>query len=312
MSETKRVEPWMREAAKKCAEHVTVKKGNFQSLVVDAMQKHIAEAYAASLSKESPSPDREMAVIHFAVSDLLEGETKGHIHSQCARIAKDWAALNSTGPDEQSAYMRGFCDGQNGLQRALNSTGAEYPKPCGICSGMIQSKDDLDWHGYGNCRDIPDIVLANLNIAQLLRDLQGHIAGELGERLDAAVAALNSSGVESPKPAKETSMEKVDHSPLPWTFTYFTKPDGSDIKTPQDVADTTAFSALRCEGTTLCGVTLDELDDEGRTVVICYTGNGPHSEANARLIAAAVNALNITEPVRAGVESPTLSTKGKP
>jgi hypothetical protein len=90
-------------------------------------------------------------------------------------------------------------------------------------------------------------------------------------------------------------MEKIDHSPLPWTFTYFTKPDGSEIKTPQDVADTVAHSALKCEGTTLWGVTLDEPDEDGCTPVICYTGNGPHSEANARLIVAAINALNITQ-----------------
>jgi len=92
-------------------------------------------------------------------------------------------------------------------------------------------------------------------------------------------------------------METVDHSPLPWKFTYFSKPDGSDIETPQDVADTVAHSALQGDGTKLWGVTLDEKDEEGRTLVICYTGNGPHSEANARLIVAAINALNITQEV---------------
>jgi hypothetical protein len=91
-------------------------------------------------------------------------------------------------------------------------------------------------------------------------------------------------------------MEKLDHSPLPWTFTYFSKPDGSDIKTPQDVADTVAHSALSCEGTKLWGVSLDELAEDGSVLVVCYTGNGPHSEANARLIVAAINALNITQP----------------
>lgn len=89
-----------------------------------------------------------------------------------------------------------------------------------------------------------------------------------------------------------------DHSPLPWTLSNFTKPDGSEIKTSQDVADTVAFSTLQCEGTELWGVTLDEKDAEGRVLVICYTGNGPHSEANARLIVAAVNALNITQPYK--------------
>jgi hypothetical protein len=28
---------------------------------------------------------------------------------------------------------------------------AEYPKPCDLCPGTIESKEDLDWHGLGNC-----------------------------------------------------------------------------------------------------------------------------------------------------------------
>jgi len=93
-------------------------------------------------------------------------------------------------------------------------------------------------------------------------------------------------------------MRQIDHSPLPWTLSFFTKPDGSEIKTPQDVAETVAFSATQCEGTTLWGVTLDDKDEQGRTKVICYTGNGPQSEANARLIVAAINSLNITEEAK--------------
>jgi hypothetical protein len=27
----------------------------------------------------------------------------------------------------------------------------EYPKPCGLCPGQIESVEDLDWHGLGNC-----------------------------------------------------------------------------------------------------------------------------------------------------------------
>jgi hypothetical protein len=98
-------------------------------------------------------------------------------------------------------------------------------------------------------------------------------------------------------------MSTVDHSPLPWVFTYFTKPDGSEIKTVQDVADTTAASAFKGEGTTLWGVSEESLDEDGAVKIICYTGNGPHSEANARLIVAAINALNITQPA-------SLSTAG--
>jgi hypothetical protein len=93
-------------------------------------------------------------------------------------------------------------------------------------------------------------------------------------------------------------MEQIDHSPLPWVFTWFAKPDGSEIKTQQDVADTVAHSALQPGGVTmLWGVTSQDVDEQGRVLVICYTGNGPHSEANARLIAAAINALNITQPI---------------
>ena len=82
-----------------------------------------------------------------------------------------------------------------------------------------------------------------------------------------------------------------EHSPLPWEFAFFTKIDGSDIATVQDVADTVAASALKSAGIVLWGVTQPGEDADGALRVICYTGNGPHSEANARLIAAAVNAL---------------------
>lgn len=34
---------------------------------------------------------------------------------------------------------------------AVREPQAEYPKPCGLCPGQIESKDDLDWHGLGNC-----------------------------------------------------------------------------------------------------------------------------------------------------------------
>ena len=83
----------------------------------------------------------------------------------------------------------------------------------------------------------------------------------------------------------DPTMSSPTPSTAPWNFTFFTKPDGSEITTPQDVADTVAYSALQCDGATLWGVTLDEKDEDGRGLVICYTGNGPHSEANARLIA---------------------------
>lgn len=30
----------------------------------------------------------------------------------------------------------------------------EYPKPCGLCPGTIESREDTEWHGLGNCVDI--------------------------------------------------------------------------------------------------------------------------------------------------------------
>ena len=35
-----------------------------------------------------------------------------------------------------------------------------YPRPCQLCRGVIQSKEDLDWHGYGNCVEITEEMLA--------------------------------------------------------------------------------------------------------------------------------------------------------
>ena len=53
-------------------------------------------------------------------------------------------------------------DGVKGYYLTI-SPASEYPKPCGICSGVIQSADDLDWHGYGNCRDIPEPIMNQIS-----------------------------------------------------------------------------------------------------------------------------------------------------
>jgi hypothetical protein len=34
-----------------------------------------------------------------------------------------------------------------------------YPKPCTLCGKQIDSEQDLDWHGYGNCVEITDEML---------------------------------------------------------------------------------------------------------------------------------------------------------
>jgi hypothetical protein len=35
----------------------------------------------------------------------------------------------------------------------------DYPKKCDLCGCMIESNEDLDWHGYGNCVEITDEML---------------------------------------------------------------------------------------------------------------------------------------------------------
>lgn len=49
------------------------------------------------------------------------------------------------------------------LKRQLAEREAKlpYPRPCGLCLGQIESKEDLDWHGLGNCVPICDICLGS-------------------------------------------------------------------------------------------------------------------------------------------------------
>jgi hypothetical protein len=81
------------------------------------------------------------------------------------------------------------------------------------------------------------------------------------------------------------------HTPGPWTAAVFTRPDGTPILTVEHVAETVAHSALAGDRTELYGVVLDDNDESGRAVVVCYTGNGPNAHNNADLIAAAPDLL---------------------
>lgn len=40
------------------------------------------------------------------------------------------------------------------LQALEKKENGMFPRPCGLCPGTIESKDDLDWHGLGNCVEI--------------------------------------------------------------------------------------------------------------------------------------------------------------
>lgn len=82
------------------------------------------------------------------------------------------------------------------------------------------------------------------------------------------------------------------NTPGPWLYTNFLRPDGKDIRTVEDVAETVAFSARRSDRAELWGATLDDNPDgDGCPTVVCYTGNGPNAHNNARLIAAAPELL---------------------
>lgn len=35
-----------------------------------------------------------------------------------------------------------------------------FPRQCDLCKGQIESVEDYDWHGYGNCVEITDEMWA--------------------------------------------------------------------------------------------------------------------------------------------------------
>lgn len=80
--------------------------------------------------------------------------------------------------------------------------------------------------------------------------------------------------------------EKIETpSEGPFEFAWFCRHSGEPIETVADVVETLALSAEQSTRGELYGVALAERDENGQQIVVCYTGNGPRSEANARLIA---------------------------
>ena len=94
-----------------------------------------------------------------------------------------------------------------------------------------------------------------------------------------------------------TAPTEPKHTPGPWELNTFTKPDGTPMLSNEDVAETLRHSALQSETAELWGVSLPAEDG----LVICYTGNGPTSAANARLIAAAPALLDALTTLAAAV-----------
>lgn len=74
-------------------------------------------------------------------------------------------------------------------------------------------------------------------------------------------------------------------TPLPLKAVYFCKPDGTEINTVDDVAETVVHMVRQGNGVSLFGV----LAPDNQPPVVCVTGNGKDSEANAALIVLAVN-----------------------
>ena len=84
--------------------------------------------------------------------------------------------------------------------------------------------------------------------------------------------------------------EKItEPSEGPFEFAWFCRHDGEPIQTVADVVETVGLSAKKSTRAELFGVALAERDEDGKQIVVCYTGNGPRSEANAQLIAKLLN-----------------------
>lgn len=94
---------------------------------------------------------------------------------------------------------------------------------------------------------------------------------------------------ENNTPLPDAALAELDRlyaaaTPGEWQFAMYCKPDGTEIKTVEDVAETLAFAGRISPRAELFGVSVDDGKD------ICMTGNGPTSHVNADSIAALHNA----------------------
>ena len=92
----------------------------------------------------------------------------------------------------------------------------------------------------------------------------------------------------------EESLKAIDElmdgiSPRPWDWTSHKREDGKPIQSVEDVVGILALSARKGVGLELHGVGAKQ---NGEDIVICYTGNGPRSAANARFLANAPAAID--------------------
>ena len=94
---------------------------------------------------------------------------------------------------------------------------------------------------------------------------------------------IETSATEQNSKGLPTGNAGVEFTPGPWVWSEFGRYDGKPLETAEDVAETVAYSARQSSVAKLYGVTLDDADENGRSTVVCYTGNGPRAQYNARL-----------------------------
>ncbi len=98
----------------------------------------------------------------------------------------------------------------------------------------------------------------------------------------------------------------MEHTKLPWEANKFTKLDGSEIKTVADVVECLKSSAELAGGLELYGVAPKGRDD----IIICYTGNGETSKANAAFIVKACNShYDLLEACKRGCNTLAIAIK---
>lgn len=78
-------------------------------------------------------------------------------------------------------------------------------------------------------------------------------------------------------------------SPGVWDWTKHNREDGKPTESVEDVVAILALSARKGTGVELHGVGAKQC---GEDIVVCYTGNGPRSAANARFLANAPAAID--------------------
>lgn len=89
--------------------------------------------------------------------------TENTLREALEGLAAKWHKNKPIGdPNWINGATRAFRECADELEAALAAhpvrveAGPKYPMPCGLCPGQIESADDTEWHGLGNCVPICD------------------------------------------------------------------------------------------------------------------------------------------------------------